>query len=380
VLAARWRLDARIGSGSFGSVWAAVDVGSEARVAVKLLHAAHAQNTKVLGRFVQEARIQAQLSHPAVVPVLDWRTEPVPFLVMPLVEGESLHDRCHALAEAGRGVPLAGVTWLVEQMTGAVAAAHDAGVVHRDLKPKNVLVNRRRQRPFVRVLDFGVAKILEGGRLPATTVGRVMGSVLYLAPEQVTGGEAPTVAVDQFALASIAFELLTGRRAWARDADGQPLPFDVAVGARGDNNQMAVLRRIVGGDRPDASSWRPEAGRRVAEVVKRGMASRPEDRFPDVRAFGEALRRALTEAAAFGPRTHEGPALPAPASDAGGRPVALGEATPVRARGEVWAGDGPTGGLLLEPTLPEGARPSPAAKTEVTARPAEPRDPTDEPV
>lgn len=296
ILGERWRLEAPLGGGAFGTVWSAIDGADGTRVAVKILHPNHADNPKVRGRFVQEAEIQSEIQHPVIVPVLAWRELPVPFLVMPLIEGDSLHERCSSRSEAENPLPLRAVAWLVEQMCDGVAVAHDRGVIHRDLKPKNILVNRRRQRPFVKILDFGVAKVLEGGQLPATTVGRVMGSVLYLAPEQVMGGGRPSPAVDQFALASIFFELLTLRRAWARDELDEPLPFAVAVGTAGDNNQMSVLKRIVRGPRPKLLSYRPEAGEAAEAALHRALHADPGRRFEDLRAFGGTLRRALDAA------------------------------------------------------------------------------------
>ena len=293
VLAGRWRLEDPLGGGSFGTVWRAVDGLDGSVVAVKLLHRAHVEDPKVVGRFLQEARIQAQIRHPCVVPVLEWRESPTPFLVMPLVDGESLHDRCIGRSQAGAELPLALVGWLVENMTGAVAAAHAQGVVHRDLKPKNVLVNRSGSRPFVKLLDFGVAKLLRGGELPPTTVGRVMGSVLYLAPEQISQGVEAGVSVDQFALASIFFELLPLRRAWARGDDGEPLPFHISVAAEGDNHQIQVLKRIVDGPRPSVLAHRPEVGAEASRVLLRALASAPEARFSDVASFGRALSNAL---------------------------------------------------------------------------------------
>ncbi|MEL6184973.1 MAG: protein kinase, partial [Myxococcota bacterium] len=172
------------------------------------------------------------------------------------------------------------------------------GVVHRDLKPRNVLVNPRGRGPdFVRILDFGVAKVLGGGQLAPTTVGRVMGSVLYLAPEQVmSGGAPPTPAVDQFSLASIFFECLTLRRAWARDDDGVPLSFDVPVGAEGDNKQMTILKRIVRQESPRLRAWRSDAGAEAERVLARALSKEPADRFSSVEVFGQALAGALTRA------------------------------------------------------------------------------------
>lgn len=305
VLAGRWRLETPLGSGAFGAVWRARDLTNpdEERVAVKLLHRSHAENSKILGRFVQEAQIQSRLAHPAIVAVIAWQDAPQAFLVMPFIDGDSLHERCGQRAADREHLPLRTVSWLAESLCSAVHAAHEAGIVHRDLKPKNILVSRRGQRPYVKVLDFGVAKVLEGGQLPATTVGRVMGSVLYLSPEQVVGGGAPGPAVDQFALASILYECLTLRRAWARGSDGHPLAFDVPVGSSGDNNQMTILKRIARGGPPRVRAYRSDAGFQVEAVLHRALSRQPEGRFPTVAEFGRKVKAALVEAAALGGST-----------------------------------------------------------------------------
>lgn len=358
-LEGRWRLEAPLGGGAFGSVWRAVDVEDGGAVAVKVLHREHAANPKILARFVQEAQIQAELAHPAIVPVTAWSEHPVPFLVMPLIDGESLHERCVARAAANAPLPLAAVTWLVEQLCGAVAAAHDRNIIHRDLKPRNVLVNRPGQRPFVRILDFGVAKVLEGSQLSHTTVGRVMGSVLYLAPEQVTGGLPTGRAVDQFALASMFFELLTLRRAWARDTDGSPLPFDVPVGTRGDNHQMSVLRRIVRGPRPSVLAHRPEAGPLVDETLRRALDPSPSDRFEDVRAFAEVLRAALIERSAMAGSERNALSLEAASGLPLSAPGVLGRTEEEEAAENPWP-------LLEPPARPSGRGDEAGSTAELT--------------
>jgi eukaryotic-like serine/threonine-protein kinase len=249
----------------------------------------------MLGRFVQEAKILEKLDHPNISRPLAWDADGEDvFLAMEFIDGETLDTKFAGNSQDNSPVPFEGIAWICDQLASAMEYAHQNGIVHRDLKPKNVMVNRRGQRPFLKVLDFGIAKMLVGSELDPTTVGRVLGSVLYISPEQVLGRELSPRA-DIFSMGTILFELTALKRAWARDEDGGLLAFHKSVPQGPKNSHVAVLRRIAREERPLARSARPELPAAVDQVLHRAMAIQPEDRFFTASEFASALRAALIE-------------------------------------------------------------------------------------
>jgi serine/threonine-protein kinase len=201
VLAARYRLDHLIASGGMGEVWRAVDLVLDRPVAVKLLHPEYAQHAETAARFRAEARHAANLSHPSIAQVYDFgeATQGRPaFLVMELIAGSPLTQ-----VLAGGPLPPARVLDVVAQVAAGLAAAHAAGVVHRDIKPGNLLVDR----DTVKITDFGIAYAL--GSAPLTRTGALIGTPAYLAPERVNG-QAAGPASDLYSLGMVAYECLTG--------------------------------------------------------------------------------------------------------------------------------------------------------------------------
>jgi hypothetical protein len=210
LLAARYRLDHLIASGGMGEVWRAVDVVLERPVAVKLLHAEYARDAETVARFRAEARHAAKLSHPSIAQVYDFgeaRQGRAAFLVMELVDGPPLTQLL------ARG-PLAAARALdlVAQVAGGLAAAHAAGVVHRDIKPGNLLADRS---GTVKITDFGIAYAL--GSAPLTRTGTLIGTPAYLAPERVNG-QAAGPQSDLYSLGIVAYECLTGSLPFAGTA------------------------------------------------------------------------------------------------------------------------------------------------------------------
>ncbi len=211
ILNGRYRLAALIAAGSMGEVWQGIDLVLTRQVAVKLISPGHARDAEGLARFRAESRHAASLAHPNIVQVFDYG-EPGPpdpgYLVMEFVHGPSLAQRL------GEG-PLdpAATMGIVAQAARGLHDAHRAGLVHRDVKPANLLLSRG---GLVKVTDFGIAYAL--GSMPVTPAGIVMGTPAYLAPEQATGGRA-TPAADLYALGVVAYECLTGRLPF----DGEPL-------------------------------------------------------------------------------------------------------------------------------------------------------------
>jgi serine/threonine-protein kinase len=219
LVAGRYRLDALLRKGGMGSVFRASREGQAEPVAVKILDPAIAENPQMLGRFLREARTAAALESPNVVRILEHGIEDGnAYIAMELLEGESLRER---IARTGR-LPPAEVFHLVADVLRAIGRAHEAGIIHRDLKPDNVFVERGRPER-AKVLDFGVAKVLEGA--PAellgtgTQTGMMLGTPYYMSPEQAQAKEVDH-RTDLFAVAVVAFEALTGQRPFRGESFG----------------------------------------------------------------------------------------------------------------------------------------------------------------
>ncbi|MDH6217977.1 serine/threonine-protein kinase [Streptomyces pseudovenezuelae] len=203
LIAGRYRLNTTIGRGAMGEVWQAYDEMGRRPVAVKLLHAQNSEPTAA-ARFRLEAQTAGRLSHPHVVGVLDFgEQEGRLFLVMELVEGDSL---AHLLTQAG-SLPAEEVARIAAQSAAGLAAAHEQGIVHRDIKPGNLLLDADRS---VKIGDFGIAQFMNdpGGALTAT--GQLVGTSLYIAPERALG-QAAGPASDVYSLGCVLYQLLTGQ-------------------------------------------------------------------------------------------------------------------------------------------------------------------------
>jgi serine/threonine-protein kinase len=208
LVAGRYRLLRTLGHGGMAVVELAEDVELRRTVAIKLLADGFARDAEIRKRFLREARLAAGLSHPNVVRVYDaGEHEGRPYFVMEYIEGETLADlvRREGPLEPPRAVEL------VVQACAGIEAAHVAGLVHRDVKPQNLLM---RPDGVLKVVDFGIARPAAGTRL--TEVGTVLGSAAYMAPEQLDGGQA-TAAADVYGLGAVLYELLTARPPRAAD-------------------------------------------------------------------------------------------------------------------------------------------------------------------
>jgi eukaryotic-like serine/threonine-protein kinase len=219
ILGGKYRLISEIGRGGMGSVWRAEHLTWEAPVALKIMNRNITARPEAVARFEREVRLAAGLRSPHVVQVLDHGVDEAtrtPFIVMELMEGESLARRLSRFGSLGPGETF----HIFSQLVRALTRAHAAGIVHRDLKPDNVFLVRNDEEYLTKVLDFGVAKwtapdILESG---LTRPGSVVGTPFYMSPEQIQGSREIDHRVDLWALAAIACECLTGHRAFqARD-------------------------------------------------------------------------------------------------------------------------------------------------------------------
>lgn len=270
VLAGRYELVERIGAGGMATIFEGFDRSLERRVAVKVLHAHLADDPVLLERFRTEARHAAALLHPNIVNVFDQGVAEgsgLPFIVMEHVDGASLRQ---VLLARGRLSPREALAMLLP-VCEALSRAHAGGVVHRDVKPENILVTADGEP---KVADFGIARAV--AETSMTQTGTLIGSVHYLAPELVGGGTA-TAASDQYAVGILLFELLTGRK---------PLTGD---------SPMAVAVRHARESIPPPSRFVSDVDRRLDTVVARATAADPAERFPDVTALAAALRAAVPE-------------------------------------------------------------------------------------
>src|SRR4051794_22569515 len=266
LIADRYRVTERLGSGGMATVYLAEDERLGRRVAVKRLHAGSPEDTAK--RFRREARLGASLNHPNIVTVFDTVTdEGSVVIVMEHVDGETLAD----VVRRGRVEPSEAVR-ILRCVAAALDHAHEHGIVHRDIKPANVLLGKNGE---VKLVDLGIATAVEGTRI--TSSGSVMGTAAYMAPEQLDGRDAapPT---DFYALAAVAYEMLAGQPAY-RGAT----PVEIA-------------HAVVSGPPPDLRTAWPGAPDGVAEVLRRGMAFDPADRPASATEFVAELERALEPA------------------------------------------------------------------------------------
>ena len=272
VLRDTYRVVRLLGAGGSGNVFMAAHERIPGHVAIKTLRGERIEDEESLARFRGEAQITAALRHPHIVQILDFDVTPagVPYLVMELVEGGDLRS----VVGAGPG-DLTRVAHIVRQIASAVEKAHSMGIVHRDLKPANVmLVNAPGEPDFVKIVDFGLSKLLAAEGPPVTRPDQILGTPGYMAPEQIRGRSIDG-RVDQFALASLTYELLSGRA---------PFPGD---------DLPAVLHAIMVEDPPrldELVAW-PAAA--LSDVLAQALAKDPGQRFASVAEFEQAMTAAI---------------------------------------------------------------------------------------
>src|SRR6478672_3390537 len=265
------------------TVYRAFDTVLERQVAIKLMHRPLAQDSDQLERFRREARAVAQLNHPHIVGVIDaGEDDGAPFIVFEFVEGETLKDR---IRRNGRLAVPEAVAYAIE-IARALGAAHAQGIVHRDVKPQNVLVD---EEGTAKVTDFGIARTLDQEGLTAD--GRVLGTTDYVSPEQALG-HAVTGQSDLYSLGIVLYEMLTG-----------DVPF------RGEN-QVAVAMKHVREELPDLQLKRPEISSALAAVVDRATAKDLGRRYADDAELIADLEEVLAiETARAGQATGEATAI-----------------------------------------------------------------------
>jgi tRNA A-37 threonylcarbamoyl transferase component Bud32/tetratricopeptide (TPR) repeat protein len=276
----RYRVLAPLGRGGMGAVYRVEHTMMKKELAMKLLHPELSRLEEVARRFEREAEAAARLDHPNIISVTDFgRSEGLLFLIMELLNGPSLTEVIRPDGENGRPVAVARALDILRQILRALEHAHASGVVHRDLKPDNiVLVEREGKRDFVKLLDFGIAKITSGGgeatRETLTQAGVVFGTPEYLSPEQAMGEEADGRA-DLYAAGVILYEMLTGRR-----------PFEAT-------SKVEVMSMHLTRDAPPMRRVAPAADIPLGleRVVGRAMAKKREQRYASAGEFLRAIDR-----------------------------------------------------------------------------------------
>lgn len=285
----RYTLTSLLGQGGMGSVYAARDTLLDREVAVKVLSATVAGSPETLQRFLHEARAAARLCHPNVIAIHDVDQDgDTHFLVMELARGQSAEE---ALNQGGP-LPWDEATRILADSCRGLAAAHAAGLIHRDLKPANLMLV-----PGVgtKLADFGVAKVINGEALAVTLPGSVVGTPAYMSPEQCRA-EPLDERSDLYSLGATYFSLLTNQLPYVADS------------------AMQVMFAHCDGPVPDPRQYCPDVPESCAAVVRRAMAKRREDRYPDARALLADLEAILRAAPPHSPV----PPLPAPVAAAPG--------------------------------------------------------------
>ena len=263
--------------GGMGMVFEAEHLRLRRRLAVKVLAQHLAKDAHALARFNREAEIISQLQHPHVVQVTDFDTTEAgePYLVMELLSGQSLSSRL----ERERCLPIADAIRIAYQVSSGLGAAHAANIVHRDLKPANIfitefLTNAPGHSGLVKLLDFGISK-RAGPSKGLTGEYDILGTPDYMAPEQALGKTAQVDhRGDQYALAVITYEMLAGRTPFSGD--------DV----------MDVLRQVISSEPPPIEQLAPHVPEAVGEVLRRALSKHPDQRFPSILDFANALLHA----------------------------------------------------------------------------------------
>ena len=292
VIDGRYEILGPLGAGGMGQVYRARRVRLGDEVALKALLSAHG-DVEATERFLRESRACAQLRHPNIVSILDFNVdgETRPYLVMELLSGPSLRDEI----DLGGPQSTARTLEVLDAVSSAVQLAHDRGITHRDLKPANIVAHRYGSGDRVyKVIDFGTASLAGPPDVTRLTLPfTFLGTMAYAPPEQIAG-ESVGPASDQYSLAVVVYEMLTGRR-----------PFDAV-------EPLALAQQVMAGAIDPPTSVRPALPLAADAIIARAMARSPADRWPNVSSFAEALVAVLstaTDTAPVGPGTIDGDGL-----------------------------------------------------------------------
>jgi serine/threonine protein kinase len=263
-LMGRYRVTRKVGQGGMGAVYEATHTLIGKRVAIKVLLEKYAQREKIVQRLEQEAKLASQIGNEHIIDITDFGStdDGRTFVVMEFLEGESLAE---CLARESK-LPEQRILRIIQQSCTALAAAHHKGIVHRDMKPENLFLLRRKEQDFVKVVDFGISKSLrasdeqeEPQRL--TQTGMVLGTPLYMSPEQARGDDELDHRVDLYALGVIMYEAATGR-----------VPFS-------GNNYLSVISQVLNEQPKSPRELRPDLSDEFEAIVLKSMAKDKRDRY-----------------------------------------------------------------------------------------------------
>ena len=274
LLGGTYALQRLVGLGGMGAVYEARNTNTGMRVAVKVLHAEHAQNADLRQRFLREAQTTTEHAHPGIVEVLDIGIDAdadVPYMVQEFLEGVELRK---LIEESAPMAPEQAIELLAPVMT-ALAATHARGVVHRDIKPENIVVTRDAEgRSAPKLIDFGVSKSIGGSRPSQlrTLAGTTIGTPYYMSPEQVRGDASLDARSDVWAVGAVLYEMLTGR-----------VPFDAP-------NYNLLVIAIVTGTPERIEVHAPAIPTALADLVHRALANDRDARFASMQEFLHALQ------------------------------------------------------------------------------------------
>lgn len=262
----RYQVIHQLGRGGMATVYLAKDPSVNRQVAIKVLASVLTQDYEFRTRFEREAEMIARLEHPAIIPVYDYGIHrDQPYIVMRYMGGGNLSERI----EAEGDLPLSEAARIIKRVCEALTAAHKIGIIHRDVKPANILFDEKDE---VYLSDFGIIKIIgDDARL---TAGGVVGTAAYVSPEQVYGDQKISARSDIYALGVMLFEMLTGER-----------PYQ-------DANPSKLMMKHILDPLPDIHKLRPDLPKEVGEIITRSMAKTPIQRYETAKAFSEAVTAA----------------------------------------------------------------------------------------
>src|SRR3989304_1487892 len=285
----QYQVLAPLGEGGMAAVYKAYQASVDRQVALKILPRHFARPPEFTGRFEQEAKLIAKLQHVHILPVYDCgEAEGYTYIAMPFIETGTLADLMH-----GQAMPLDQVREIISQVGDALAYAHERGLVHRDVKPSNILIDHAGN---CLLTDFGTAKIVEGTP-KSPQPGPIIGTPAYMSPEQIRGDKLDGRS-DQYSLGIVLYEMVTGRP-----------PFHAET-------PPAIFLKHLHDPLPPPSTIKPDLPEDLERVILKCLAKEPAARYPDMRAMVKALDRAI-------PRTREEPAEPG-----AGLATTLGAGTP----------------------------------------------------
>ena len=268
VLGSNYDLGKLIGRGGFAEVFLVHDRRLKRDLALKALRPDLVISEALLARFRREAETVASLRHPHIVPIYDiGEAEGIAYILMPLIQGESL--RALLMREGPR--PVLEASRILREASDALGAAHEAGVIHRDIKPENIMLEGKARR--VQLMDFGIAKAIDhtDGTPGLTSTGMLVGTPHYMSPEQASGDPHLDNRSDQYSLAVVGFQMITGS-----------LPFD------GESTRAVLFQQMVGVPK-SLRDLVPDVPAGVAFAIDRALSKDPKDRFPSMDAFREAI-------------------------------------------------------------------------------------------